>query len=351
MASLTVAEIARFCQTDFEGDGQLEISGANSLDEAGPHDLSFVANAKAQASAATSRAGCLVVQSDFSNVSGANLIRVSDPRSTFARVLTQLYPSSSRQPAIHPTAIIDRSATVAKDAHIGPYVTIGRNVSIASGCSIGSHCIIEDSVTIGPDTILHPRVTVYHGAEISARCVLHSGCVLGADGFGFARTAEGYQKFPQVGIVVIEDDVEIGANTCIDRAALGRTVIGKGTKLDNLVQVAHNVRLGRDVVVAAQTGFSGGVTVGDGVVIGGQVGIADGARIDSKAVLGAQSGIVTKQHIRAGEPVWGTPARPLRQHLKGLAHVARLGEYRQVLKRLEGRLEKLEEKEREGTNS
>ena len=342
MTSLTVAEIARSCQAKFEGDGNYMISGANSLEEAGPHELSFVALAKAQSLAGKSGAGCLIVHIDFSISMRANLVRVPDPRLAFAHVLAQLYPPPAHDPFRHPTAIIDSEAQVAEDVYIGPYATVGRNVSIGSGCSVGSHCIIGDNVTIGPNTILHGRVTLYAGLAIGARCILHSGCVLGADGFGFARTEEGYRKFPQVGTVVIEDDVEIGANTCIDRAALGRTVIGRGTKLDNLVHVAHNVRIGRDVVVAAQTGFSGGVLVGNGAVIGGQVGIAEGARIDSNAVLGAQCGIVTKQHIKAGEPVWGTPARPLRQHLKGLAHVARLGEYRRELQKIREHLGKTE---------
>ncbi len=344
MASLTVAEVARLCQAEFEGDGQHSVTGANSLEEAGPQDLAFAATAKAQVAAAHSHAGCLIVPVDFVSTGEVNLIRVPDPRLAFAHVLPQLYPPPMQERTRHATAIIDRDASLANDVHIGPYVTVGRNVSMESGCSVGSHCVIGDDVRIGANTTLHARVTLYSSVVIGARCIVHAGCVLGADGFGFTRTPEGYRKFPQVGAVVIEDDVEIGANTCIDRAALGRTVIGRGTKLDNLVHVAHNVRIGREVVVAAQTGFSGGVTVGDGVVIGGQVGMGHGARIDSHSVLGGQSGILTKQHIKAGEPVWGTPARPLRQHLKGLAYVNRLGEYRQELKDLRERLEQLEEK-------
>jgi UDP-3-O-[3-hydroxymyristoyl] glucosamine N-acyltransferase len=172
--------------------------------------------------------------------------------------------------------------------------------------------------------------------------ILHSGCVIGADGFGFVLAGERYEKFPQVGRVVIEDDVEIGANSCVDRAALGVTWIGQGAKLDNLVHVAHNCRIGRHVVVAAQTGFSGSVVVEDYAVIGGQVGIGDKARIERGAVLGSGCGILSSKIVRAGQVVWGVPARPLKEHLEQLANLARLGEMRKQLAELKRRLEELE---------
>src|SRR5205823_7659471 len=174
------------------------------------------------------------------------------------------------------------------------------------------------------------------------RAVLHSGCVLGADGFGFVQTGNGYEKFPQIGRVEIGDDVEIGANSCIDRAALGVTEIGSGTKLDNMVHVAHNCRVGKHVVIAAQTGLSGGVVVEDYVVIGGQVGIGDKARIETRAVLGSGCGVLTSKIVRSGETVWGAPARPLKQHLEGLANLARLPEMRRELIELKRRIAELE---------
>jgi UDP-3-O-[3-hydroxymyristoyl] glucosamine N-acyltransferase len=194
-------------------------------------------------------------------------------------------------------------------------------------------------VHIGADSLLHARVTIYGNVRIGDRAVLHSGCVLGADGFGFVRGSDGsYQKFPQIGRVEIGDDVEIGANSCVDRAALGVTRIGDGVKLDNLVHIAHNCSIGRHVVIAAQTGLSGGVVVEDYAVIGGQVGIGDKARIESGAVLGSGCGILTSKIVRKGQVVWGTPARPLREHLDQLANLARLPQLRKQVAEIEKRL-------------
>jgi UDP-3-O-[3-hydroxymyristoyl] glucosamine N-acyltransferase len=179
---------------------------------------------------------------------------------------------------------------------------------------------------------------------VGIRAILHSGCVIGADGFGFALAGDRYEKFPQVGRVVIGDDVEIGANSCVDRAALGVTWIGDGTKLDNMVHVAHNCRIGRHVVIAAQTGFSGGVVVEDYAVIGGQVGIGDKARIQTRAVLGSGCGVLTSKVIRSGQVVWGTPARPLKEHLEQLANLARLPELRKQMEELRARIQQLEDR-------
>jgi UDP-3-O-[3-hydroxymyristoyl] glucosamine N-acyltransferase len=187
---------------------------------------------------------------------------------------------------------------------------------------------------IGAQTRLHTHVTVYDDVRIGSRAILHAGCVIGADGFGFALTGDHYEKFPQVGTVRIEDDVEIGANSCVDRAALGVTIIGTGTKLDNLVHIAHNCQIGKHVVIAAQTGFAGGVVVEDYAVIGGQVGAGEKARIASRAVVGSGAGILSSQTVHAGEPVWGTPARPLRQHLKGLAHISKIPGLREEIRAL-----------------
>jgi UDP-3-O-[3-hydroxymyristoyl] glucosamine N-acyltransferase len=193
---------------------------------------------------------------------------------------------------------------------------------------------LGDQVSIGEGSVLHPNVTVYSRVTIGARVLIHSGAVIGADGFGFALVDGRYQKFPQVGTVVIHDDVEIGACCCIDRAALGVTRIGAGTKLDNLVHVAHNCTIGEHVVVAAQTGFSGSVSVGDYAVIGGQAGIGEKARIEARAIVGGKAGILTSATVQAGEPVWGIPARPLRKHLKGLANVNKLPELKAELREL-----------------
>jgi UDP-3-O-[3-hydroxymyristoyl] glucosamine N-acyltransferase len=189
---------------------------------------------------------------------------------------------------------------------------------------------------------LHPNVTLYPHVRIGRRVILHAGCVVGADGFGFAFSGGRYEKFPQIGSVEIADDVEIGANTCIDRAALGVTRIGEGTKLDNLVHIGHNCNIGKHVVIAAQAGFSGGVDVGDNAVIGGQVGIGEKAKITSRAIIGGQAGVLSGKTMRTTEPVWGTPVQPVKQHLQQLAALSRLPELLDEMKRLKQRIEELE---------
>jgi len=334
MPALTTAQIAAVCGGTLEGDSERVITGANTLDQAGPAELAFAANPKAVEQAGSSRAGCLIVPEWFAAQGPWTLIRVSEPRVAFARALTALYGKPRPQGSIDPTARIDPSARVGPDCVIGAYVTIGAHSEIGRACSIGAGCHIGEEVYIGENSMLHAGVTVYDRVRIGARVVLHSGCVIGADGFGFTLTADRYEKFPQVGTVEIGDDVEIGANSCVDRAALGATRIGEGTKIDNLVHIAHNCSIGKHVVIAAQTGFSGSVTVGDYAVIGGQVGVGEKAQIEAKAVVGGKAGILVSQRVRAGEPVWGIPARPLRQHLKNLAQLNRLGELRQEIEAL-----------------
>ena len=334
MPALTTAQIAAVCGGTLEGDSERVITGANTPDQAGPAELAFAANPKAIEQAGSSRAGCLIVPEWFAAQGPWTLIRVSEPRVAFARALTALYGKPRPQGSIDPTARIDPSARVGPDCVIGAYVTIGAHSEIGRACSIGAGCHIGEEVYIGEDSMLHAGVTVYDRVRIGARVVLHSGCVIGADGFGFTLTADRYEKFPQVGTVEIGDDVEIGANSCVDRAALGATRIGEGTKIDNLVHIAHNCSIGKHVVIAAQTGFSGSVTVGDYAVIGGQVGVGEKAQIEAKAVVGGKAGILVSQRVRAGEPVWGIPARPLRQHLKNLAQLNRLGELRQEIEAL-----------------
>jgi UDP-3-O-[3-hydroxymyristoyl] glucosamine N-acyltransferase len=342
MPQLTVAQIAELCGGQAEGDTRLLISGANALENATPTDLSFAANQKAMKAAALSRAGCLLVPASFKETGTRALIRVEDPRGAFARALGALLPKPRPSPSIHPTAIVALTASVSSDCFVGAYTTVGEHTRISSGCSIGNNCSIGDRVTIGENAKLHASVTIYDDVHIGARVVLHSGSVIGADGFGFTLTGDRYEKFPQVGTVEIGDDVEIGANTCVDRAALGATKIGEGTKLDNLVHVAHNCNIGKHVVVAAQTGFSGSISVGDYAVIGGQAGIGENANIESKAIVGGKSGILPSQRICAGEPVWGIPARPLRSHLSGLANIGKIPELRQRVRQLEQKIKILE---------
>lgn len=346
MPARTVAEIAQVCGSIAEGDPDRIIRGANALESAGPNDLSFVSNAKAQAAAIHSRAGCLIASDSFRAAGNWSVIHVPDPRAAFARALGLLYPLTRPTPSIHPTAIIAETVRLSSGCFIGPNVVIEENADIGRNCCIGPGAHIGASVSIGEGTVIHSHVTLYDGVQIGARVILHAGCVIGADGFGFALSDGRYEKFPQVGSVRIEDDVEIGANCCIDRAALGVTRIGTGTKLDNLVHIAHNCDVGNHVVIAAQTGFAGGVTVGDYAVIGGQVGAGEKAEIASKAIVGSKGGLLSYQKVPPGEPVWGIPARPLRQHLKGLANVGKIPELREEIRQLKQRVEALNPEQR-----
>jgi UDP-3-O-[3-hydroxymyristoyl] glucosamine N-acyltransferase len=336
--SVLVEDIAALLAAACEGDGQREISAAAPLESAGPRELSFVGNRKFFGAARSSTAGCLIVPPDYDAANGQTIIRAAQPRAAFAAVLVKLYPRTIAVPEIHATAVVAQSAQIHPSCSIGPHVTIGADAVIDAGAVIGPGCVIGDCVRIGADSLLHARVTIYNDVTIGARAVLHSGCVLGADGFGFALVGDRYQKFPQVGRVEIGTDVEIGANSCVDRAALGVTVIEDGAKLDNMVHIGHNCRIGKHVVIAAQTGLSGGVVVGDYAVIGGQVGIGDKARIESKAILGSGSGVLTSKIIRSGQTVWGTPARPLKEYLQQLANLARLPELRADVAELKKRL-------------
>ncbi len=323
---MLVRDIAALLEAVFEGDGDREIRSVAPLDNAQLHDLSFVANPKAAAHAASSLAGALIVPVQFTEDTQSNrpLIRVADPRAAAARVIARLHPRSDVTPGVHPTAILGPGVMLGQGVAIGPHVTIGAAVHIGDHASIGAGCFIGDYSRVGERAVLHQNVTVKHGVLIGQRAVIHPGAVIGADGFGFVLRDGAWENFPQIGSVEIGDDVELGANCCVDRAALGVTRIGAGSKLDNMVHIGHNCKIGKHVVIAAQTGLAGGVVVEDYAVIGGQVGIGDKARIESKAILGSGAGVLTSKIVRSGSVMWGTPARPLQQHLEQLAALARL---------------------------
>jgi len=339
-----VRTLAEWLGAAFEGDGEKEITGVAPLESAGAAEIAFAAGRKGFEQAQLSAAGCLVVPPEFPNPGGRTVIHASEPRAAFARIVSLFHPEPELEPGIHPSAVISPDAVLGEDVAVGPHVSIASGARIGARTSLGAGCVIGKRVTIGERCLLHPNVSVYDNVDIGSRVILHSGCVIGGDGFGFVLSADRYEKFPQVGRVSIGDDVEIGANSCVDRAALGVTWIGEGTKLDNMVHVAHNCRIGRHVVVAAQTGFSGGVVVEDYAVIGGQVGIGDKARIESRAVLGSGCGVLTSKIVRSGQLVWGTPARPLKEHLEQLANLAKLPELRKLLFELKRRLDALEGK-------
>jgi len=333
-----VKDIAALLDSTFDGEADRDIIGAAPLESAGGNEISFVGSRKFADAARTSTAGCLIVPRDYEAAIGQTVIRADNPRAAFAAVLGRLYPEPAPPAGAHASAVIAESAKVHASCFIGPHVTIGNDSVIEEGTIVGPGCSIGAHVRIGPGSKLHARVTIYNNVSVGARAVLHSGCVIGADGFGFVLTGDRYQKFPQVGRVEVGDDVEVGANSCIDRAALGVTTIGDGTKLDNMVHIGHNCRIGRHVVIAAQTGLSGGVVVEDHAVIGGQVGIGDKARIETRAVLGSGSGVLTSKIVRSGQVVWGTPARPLKEYLQQLANMSKIAELRAEVAELKKRL-------------
>lgn len=325
---MLVREIAEMLGAAWEGDGDRDVRSVASLENASAGEVSFAAGGRAAKNASESRAGCLLVPLDYPNSRGQTVIRVADARLAIARVIGRLHPRRPPAPGVHATASIGVGAVLGERVSIGPYTTIGEGARVGDGAAIGAGCAIGNDVEIGAACTLHPRVTVYERVSIGKRVVVHSGAVLGADGFGFVIRNGAWENFPQIGRVEIGDDVEIGANCCIDRAALGVTTIGQGTKLDNMVHIGHNCRIGRHVIIVAQTGLSGGVIVDDYAVIGGQVGIGDKAHIESRAVIGSGAGILTSKIVRSGQVVWGTPARPLKEYLQQLAVLAKLPEMR-----------------------
>lgn len=344
--SKTVTELAAEVDGKVIGDGGILIDRVASLESAGERSISYVDNEKFFSAAATSSASCLIVPRNVDGrpefKSGA-LIEVANPKLAFSQIAEILHPAVRRDPAVHATAVVAETADIALTAYIGPHVCVGDYARIGSYTRVEAGTVIGSNVTVGGDCVLHPNVVLYDGVAIGNRVVLHAGVCIGADGFGYVRSEMGYQKFPQIGTVVIEDDVELGAHTCIDRAALGRTRIGKGTKLDNMVHIGHNCDIGERVVIAAQTGISGSVVLEDDVVIGGQTGFGEHTRVQRGAIIGAKAGILPGKIVRPGV-WWGIPIQPLADYKRMNAHLGRLPELRDEVKELKKRLKELEEK-------
>jgi UDP-3-O-[3-hydroxymyristoyl] glucosamine N-acyltransferase len=324
----TLREVADHVGAVLMGDAQVEVTGIASIRSAKSGDLVFVEDKKNLESALMS-AATAVIAGDFAGreIRSKPLLRVDQPRLAFARAAAWLGENWTTHPDVHASAQVHPSATIHESAALGEYVVIREHVSIAENTWVGVGCVIAANTRIGRQCRIHPHVTIYPGVTLGDRVIIHAGAVLGSDGFGYVRdTKTGrYEKFPQIGRLEIEDDVEIGANSAVDRGALDVTRIRRGTKIDNLVHVGHNVDIGEDVVIAAQTGVSGSAVVENQVIIGGQVGIADHVRIEAGAILGAQSGIPSNKVIRGrGVVFWGTPARPIKEYLKELAMLAKL---------------------------
>ncbi len=339
-----VAELAARVGGLVSGDERILITGVASLESAREHEIAFVDDEKLLEAALYSRASCLIVRESAPVSEGKCFIRVARPKLAFALIAELLHPPRRKSPSIHPTAIVDQSALLGEDLYIGAHVSIGPNTRIGDGTEIHHGASIGDDVSIGRDCIIHPNVTLYDGITLGNRVILHAGVVIGADGFGYVPDEKNFRhKFPQIGTVRVEDDVEIGAATCIDRGALGQTRIGRATKIDNLVQIAHNVQIGERVVIAAQTGISGSTVIEDDAVIGGQVGMGDHARVESGAIIGSKAGILPGKIVRAGV-WWGIPVQPLADYKRLNAHMNRLPQLREEVKQLRRQLKELQEK-------
>ncbi|MDX6383617.1 MAG: UDP-3-O-[3-hydroxymyristoyl] glucosamine N-acyltransferase [Blastocatellia bacterium] len=336
----TVSELAAHVGGRVLGDGAILITSLASLDSAGEGDLAYVEDEKLFAAAAGGKASCLIIPSG-ADITVPCRIEVTNPKLAFALVAEVLHPPIQRPAETHKLAVVSPAARIGEDVFIGAFVCIGEGSSVGDRTQIRAGAKIGDRVTIGSDCVIHPNVFLEDGVTIGNKVILHAGVVIGADGFGYVRSEMGYHKFPQIGTVVIEDEVELGAHTCVDRAALGRTRIGRGTKLDNMVHVGHNCDIGARVVIAAQTGISGSVTIEDDCVIGGQVGFGDHIRVQSGAIIGSKAGILPGKIVRPGV-WWGIPIQPLDEYKRLNAHISRLPQVRKELKELTERVREME---------
>ncbi len=343
MKHLTVADIAKLVAGEIVGDGSFCVTGLNGIREAHDGDLTFVANAKYEALLAQSKASAAIVGPDVQCPS-KHLIRVANPSHAFTLVLNHLLPDPRlRHPqGIHATAIIHPTVKLGENVGIGAYVVIEEGVQIGKGSVVYAGSYIGHNSRIGENCLIYPQVMIRDAIAIQDRVIIHSGTVIGSDGFGYVTVNGRHEKIPQIGTVIIESDVEIGANVTIDRARFDKTVIGEGTKIDNLVHIAHNVIVGKHCLIVAQVGVSGSSTLGNYVILAGQVGVVGHLTIGDGAIVTAQSGV--SKSVKAGEQVFGSPAQPIKDAFRTNAYVGRLEHYVSTIKDLKKRIEELEKK-------
>ena len=330
---MTVREIAHLLGGEVHGDESRRIRSVAGLETAGPDQLTYAEGPRSLEQAVHSRAGLILIPQG-TQVEEQTTLAVAQPKLAFVQAAQALHPAPVYPPQVHPTAAISLGAKVAASARIGPQVVIEPGAEVGASTRLAAGVFVGEGARIGSHCVLHPHVTVYPGAQIGDRVVLHAGVVVGSDGFGYVFAEGRHQKFPQLGSVIIEDDVEIGANSTVDRGSLGTTIIGQGTKIDNLCQIAHNVKIGRHCVIAAQTGISGSVDIGNNVVLGGQVGIADHVRIEDNVMIGGRGAVYPGKIIRKGSVLWGDPVRPLAEYKRMSAHLSRLPDLVKKVKEL-----------------
>jgi UDP-3-O-[3-hydroxymyristoyl] glucosamine N-acyltransferase len=348
--SMKLNEIASILQGEIEGDGNVEILHLAKIGEAGPGDITFLSNPKYRKHLTTTSATAILVNKNemFPELSGhkttISLIKVKDPYISFLRLIEYFYPPATPlEKGIHSTAVIATSASLGENVAIGPFVTIGERCKIGANVSIYPGTAIGNDIEIGQKSLLYANVTIRENCKLGQQVIIHSGTVIGSDGFGFAPKEDGtYEKIPQRGTVVIEDDVEIGSNCTIDRATIGETRIKRGAKLDNLIQIAHNVIVGENTVIAAQTGISGSTKIGKNCAFGGQVGITGHIQIADRTSIGAKSG-VPKSITESGKTYFGYPATEIRHSMRIEASVRQLPEMIAEIAELKKRIEILEQ--------
>ena len=337
----TAQEIAALTQGDVLGNAEEVVTGAASIGEARDGDIVFAETEKYLALALRSRASVVLVPHALSPAPAEKTqIAVGNPRLAFTQVLEAFAPPRTAPPGIHPAAIVHETAKIGAGSSIAAFVTIAANVTLGERVTVLPGACLGENCAVGDDTILHPNVVLYPGVTVGKRCVIHAGSVIGSDGFGYIQVGQGLRKVPQLGTVIVHDDVEMGANCCVDRAKTGATVIGAGVKMDNLVHVGHGVKVGPYAILIAQVGLGGGADIGAGAILAGQSGVVDHVTVGAGAKLGAQSGAISR--VPDGASYSGFPARPHAEMLRGYAATVRLPDYFKRIRALEKRLAELE---------
>lgn len=338
----TLSELAERLGATLEGDGAIEITAVAGVRDAGPGEIAFVSQSRYAVDAAASKASALIVARDWNKPVSAALLRVDKPEEAFAQIARLFVPPPPiYKPGIHPSAVVDPTARIGREVHIGPHVTVEAGASIGDRSCLLAGVYVGQDVQVGEDCRFYPNVSLREHVRVGHRTVIHNGTVVGSDGFGYQMDQQGiHRKIPQIGIVVVGDDVEIGANVTIDRARFGKTKIGHGVKIDNLVQIAHNVMIGDHALIVAQVGISGSTIIGHHAVLAGQVGVVGHIQIGAGAIIAAQAGIL--KNVPPGAKMWGTPARSLPEQMEAEANISRLPLLKKRVAELEARLAKLE---------
>jgi UDP-3-O-[3-hydroxymyristoyl] glucosamine N-acyltransferase len=341
----TLARVAEVTGGALIGSGSTPIERVSPIGEAGPEALGFLADRRYLAVAAASRAGAFLVTEELADQVDPDRPRVvvADGHGALQALLVALHPPTAPAPGVHPTAVLGRGVRLGEDVEIGPYAVLEAGSSVGARTRIAAHVVLGRGAEVGDDCVLHPHVVLYPGVRVGSRVILHAGARLGVDGFGYAWVDGGHRKMPQVGGCIIEDDVEIGANSALDRGSLGDTWIGAGTKLDNLVHLAHNVHLGPHCAAAALVGIAGSTRLGTGVFLGGQAGIIGHLTVGDGVKIAAKAGVF--RDVPAGETVAGTPSRPNREYLRTRASLERLPKLMERVRALEARIDALNDRD------